>query len=193
MVNRYFSVMLFLLISVYGFSLSIGVEGGVSYFEYAEVSSNNKDDLFKITAITGGISIGDDRLANFLGVQVPLNLYFEDALGADDKNYIYDFVYFGINDKLSYTFLDMKFYKVKFLISANYFILRDHIDMEITEYDFLTIGPGLGLDLNFKLGENLKFYLNGETTLNFPLFFRWDKKFLWSYSGYINTGFLYLF
>lgn len=193
MVNKFCSFILFLLISVSGYSLSMGVDGGISYFEYAEVSTNNKDDLFKITAVTGGLSLEEGRFSNFLGVQIPLNLYFEDALGADEKNYIYDFVYFGISEKFAYTVLDGNNIDLNFLISVNYFLLRDHYDMDVTEYDFLTAGPGVGVKLLFNPWSFLKIYLNSEVSFNFPLFFRWDRNFLWSYSGYINAGILYQF
>lgn len=191
--NRIIGILFFVLTSTYGYSLSISFEGGISYFEYAEVSTNNKDDLFKLKSVTGGISIGSGKVKNFIGVQVPYQLQFEDALGSDDKNYIYDFVYFGFNDKLLYSVWDGDHHDLNFLISVNYFMLRDHYDIEDTDYDFLTIGPGLGLDLEFNLWDSLKLYIKGETSMNFPLYFRWEKDFLWSYSTYINAGFLYQF
>lgn len=191
MKNRFYTILIFMMIPVMGYSVNIGVETGMSYFQYAEVSTNNKDDLFKVTSILAGLTIGNDKFNNFIGVQVPLSLKFEDALGEDDNNYVSDFVYFGLNNKSSYNVFESVFGNLDALISLNYFIFRDHFDTSSTEYDFFTIGPGIGYKKIFNHNYLWDFFIGGEATVNFPMFMRTDREFLWSYSLYLNLGLRY--
>lgn len=203
MIKRRFLI-LFLILSLFNrlYSADIGTDGGVSFYNFAEVGVNNKDDLYTIKSILGGISYRDKisffELKTSLRVQVPFNLTFTDALGVDEYNYLSTLLYFGGNFQIALQYQLIEDEKVDLLIgpvlSYDYFYLRDYvIGKTDVEYIFSSLGIGLCQDLLYKMNSDLSVSFTTSYVYNgLPIGDRVGE-FLWSNNLLITLGLIYSF
>lgn len=193
-----FIVSLLLLDGVY--ALDIGLDAGVSSFNYAEVGPNNKDDLYTISSSLVGVNVIADlslfKLKSSLRTQVPFSLRFSDALGGDDTNYLEMLLFFGghLQFSLLYPFIDNRFSILAGpLLHYDFFYFEDYMNGMDSKYFYSVIGGGLCLDLRFTITSCFSFTLCGTGVYDFlPTGVR-EGRLLWATNVMVTTGLIYSF
>lgn len=197
-------VLLFILtVSLFNIlhSVEIGLEGGVSTFNYSEVGINNKDDLYNIKSSIVGLtfrnSLSTFDLKTSMRAQVPFDLTFTDALGTDDTNYLNTLLYFGGNFQLSvlYNLYQNQHTNLSLgpLVNYDYFYFEDFIVGLDDKYIFSILGIGLSMNYLYLLKGNLFFDINGSWNYNFLEIGERVGTLKWSNNLIISSGLVYRF
>jgi hypothetical protein len=169
-------------------AVDFGFKVGHSSFRYAEVGENSKDDLYSLDSVTLGLSgavpLSFLDIKGTISAQLPYDFTFADAFGKDEKNYLDDLFYFGLNTNLSfgYQFLNSRNVdlSIAILLSYDYFYFQDQVIEPGSEFLYSILGAGSELTAEFPLRENIHFELNGAYIFNFlPLYDR-GCDFMWS-------------
>ncbi len=156
------------------FSLEVGFTGGVSTLNYAELGSNNKDDLYTFNSTLFGVdtSLDFDKIfiKNSIKTEVPYNLSLTDSFGKDDDNYLINLIYFGGNLQLGigYKLLSINSFFVKSLVLVNldYIYLRDNLPGHYDEYTYFVLGPGLEIDAGYKVSSKISLSVRSNFSFN---------------------------
>ncbi|MGL1891106.1 MAG: hypothetical protein OCD02_05730 [Spirochaetaceae bacterium] len=170
-------------------SLEVGIEGGYSYFEYAEVGPNNKDDLYSIKSGLVGLFIKKDifdlELITSIKAQLPFDLIFTDALGTDETNYLDSLYYYGLNAQLGFLCpikLNNLIISPGILLNYDYFYFKESLSEPYTEYSFSILGIGGELNLYLPLEQNIYLGIKSSGVLNLLPLNERSGDLLWSYN-----------
>lgn len=167
-------------LKAYGFNLTL-VETG----EY------KKDNLYTFQGIILGpayyYDIGNFQLYNFLGYQHPNKIVFEDALGEDPNNYIWNKFYWGVKNNLGVAYdLSFKHFKVRPALFFNFdYIYMKGLESK-EEFIFSYIGNGLSLDLAYVYNSKVSIGATGGFAYNYLDLSGRDTELIYSYSWYIG-------
>lgn len=199
--SRFYLVLGVLYFSIFNiFSLDLGLTGGVANLTYAEVSEDNKDDLYEIKSVLYGIdfvkSISPSiDITGAIMAQVPYSLRFTDALGTDDYNYLMNLIFFGGNFRTGVLFP----YRVhpRFVISPGFFLnydllyFKDAVIGENDSYIFSIFGTGLELNIKYRMTERFWLVARENAALNFLPLGNRPGKLKWSYNLMFTAGISY--
>ncbi len=175
-------------------ALDLGVEGGISTFNYCELSENLKEDLYTFNSGIAGIKakqkLSKFELVGFIGAQLPFEALFTDLYGQDTTNYLISFFYFGINSKIGlyYPIIDKGVkLSVGIFINYDFFYLKNmSFDLFGDEVIFSVLGNGIELDFEIPMTNKLTLGLSGSFSLNYlPLYERGGSL---KWSNNINIG-----
>lgn len=202
MINR--NLLIFILtVSLFNrlYSFDIGLEAGVSYFNYAEVGVNNKDDLYTMRSSLVGFtfkkSLSIFELKTSLRAQVPFDLTFTDAFGEDDTNYLDTLIYFGGNLQLSLLYpilqIGSSCFYIGPLINYDYFYFEDFIVGRDDKYIYSVVGIGICLDYLYHLTSNFSISLTGSYNYNILDTWTRDGTINWSNNLLLSSGLVYSF
>ncbi|MBN2618404.1 MAG: hypothetical protein JXR64_08875 [Spirochaetales bacterium] len=195
-------LLMFFLVSIIITAVEIGLDSGFSSYRYAEKSVNNKDDLYTINSFVVGLDVSNyisDRIkvSFFLGPQIPLSLYFQDAFGVDRDNYLFDLIFFGGNSRLGCEYNLINYKNIEFnaglFIGYDVFYFKDGTVLNGDEYWFSTIGSGTNLQLISHIKDHLSLELNIVGSLNYINLPVRNGSLLWSNLFGGTIGFKYEF
>ncbi len=196
--KRFYIFTVLLLVSSYIYSLEIGLESGASFFSYAEVSENNKDDLYQINSGLIGVVASQD--ISFVDVllsvkaQLPYELTFTDAFGTDDFNYLEGLYYYGLNSQLgvSYPIINNKMnLSVGLLFNHDYFYFEDQSKTSDNVYVFSVIGNAIRLNFAAPITSKLEVGINGAGAVNYLPVGDRAGQLKWSYNILVNAFLMY--
>ncbi len=182
-------------------SADIGLEGGASYFNYAEVGINNKDDLYTIKSslvgLTFRISLSEMYLKTSLRTQVPFDLIFTDALGTDESDYLETLLFFGGNFQLSllYPLFENNIFDLYIgpLVNYDYFYFKDFVVGMDDKYYFSVLGAGACIEFLYHLNKSLSLNITSSWNFNFLEIGDRVGTINWSNNLLVSSGVVYKF
>lgn len=196
MIRKYIVLLLFLALCISISALDLGLELGFSTFRYAEIGENSKEDLYTFDSVILGVyvakPINNFSLKASVSAELPYEFTFSDALGSDEKDYLDDFFYYGLNTRLSLEYMALKrdVYSLYLgvLLNYDYFYFEDMVITIGNKFIYSILGAGPGVRFNLHLSELASFQVNGSYIFNFfPLYDR-GNDFLWSDNILISFG-----